>query len=527
MRKTAFISICCLFFCSICNAVTRIAVIPVSFNDIDFTTETTSLASLCSNAEKYFNDSFHGQENFELILLGTRKVEKTYSYYGANSESTKDKLFFEAVQEACVKADRDTDFSRIAHIFFITAGKSEADGFGENWFWPQQAFFPSGISLVLDGRKFTSYGICSELGSDGNISGHGTMCHEICHLLGMPDLYDTDGERSGGKGRALNGDLSIMDQGDKTEGGKNPPLLGAVELDFLGRGVRLDATLGPVTLKPVEDNGHFYMIEIADKEYFLAENRRHRGLEIYYINKSDKDAGYSDYFKTTLTATRRWACNEINCNPDYQCATVVNDEALPSGTRDWFDFGISLAFSDIRREESGNISFNIVNPVSVTRIDTSQEDATIYWASDFPAEKLESFTLEMNGRTISGEYGSFTIGGLKAGTSYSGLISVRRRDGSEFQCKCAFCTKPLYSGTLPFIYIPAGVRRTSSGAIEKQQTVNLSIFNNPGGEVSWYFNGKSIDRPAQFTITQSGTISAVIRIEDGSHTIIRKAITVE
>lgn len=527
MRKTAFTLICCLFFCSICSAVTRIAVFPVGFSDLDFTGDRTSLSSLCSNAERYFNNSFHGQETFQIILQEKRTVEKPYSYYGANSGSIKDCQFFEAVQEVCSKADKDTDFHDISYLCFITAGKSEADGFGENWFWPQQTGFPAGVSLTLDGKRFTSYGICTELGADGCISGHATLCHEICHLLGLPDLYDTDGERSGGKGRALDGHLSIMDQGDKIDGGKNPPLLGAIELDHLGRGIPLTANPGMVTLEPVENGGRFYRINISDKEYFLAENREGKGLEIYYINKSDKEAGYSDYFKCILTAARRWECNEINCNPEFQCASVASSGALPYGHTDWFDFGSSTAFREIRRNDSGDISFRIVNPVSVTYVKTLQEKATVFWASDFLAEELESFVLKLGGREIPGEYGYFNVDGLTAGQAYEGQIVVRHRDGSEFQCKCSFRTKPFYSGTIPFIYFSDDVKRTVTGAFAKGQTLDLSLFNSPGSNVSWYFDGKPVDNPAQFPLSRSGVLTAVIYLEDGSRTIIKKGITVE
>lgn len=527
MRKTVFTLICCLFFCSVCSAVTRIAVFPVGFSDLDFTNDRTSLSSLCSNAESYFNNSFHGQETFQIILLQKRTTGKPYSYYGANSGAAKDCNFFEAVQEVCSKADKDTDFHDISHLCFITAGKSEADGFGENWFWPQQTNFPSGVSVTLDGKRFTSYGICTELGADGNISGHATLCHEICHLLGLPDLYDTDGERSGGKGRALDGYLSIMDRGDKTDGGKNPPLLGAIELDHLGYGIPLTANPGIVTLEPVENNGRFYKINITDKEFFLAENRKGKGLEIYFVNKSDREAGYSDYFKCTLTAARRWECNEINCNPEFQCASVINTYALPYGRSDWFDFGNSTAFREIRRNDSGDISFSIVNPVSVTCVNALQGNATVFWESDFRPEELESFVLELDGRKIQGEYGCFIVDGLASGQYYEGRIVVRHWDGSEFQCKCSFRTKFMYSGTIPFIYFPDEVKRTDTGSFVKSQTLNLSIFNNPGGNVSWYFDGKPIENPAQFPLSGSGVLTAVIYLEDGSHTVIKKAITVE
>ncbi len=113
---------------------------------------------------------------------------------------------------------------------------------------------------------------------DGNI---GVFCHELGHVLGLPDLYDIDGSSSGA------GAWCLMSFGSWNNGGNNPAHLSAWCKKELGWVIpqRLEKNRKGITIPPVEtDSTGVYRLWTngsAGKEYFLIENRGKIGSDRY------------------------------------------------------------------------------------------------------------------------------------------------------------------------------------------------------------------------------------------------------
>ncbi|MCX5801214.1 MAG: M6 family metalloprotease domain-containing protein [Candidatus Eisenbacteria bacterium] len=125
----------------------------------------------------------------------------------------------------------------------------------------------------------------------------GTFCHELGHVLGLPDLYDRDYTSYGL-------DLwSLMGAGAWLDDGNSPSHLDAwskVRLGFV-EPVVLDHNVEDVTLPPVEASPAVYKLwknGTEGKEYFLLENREKTGFDfplpgngllIYHVDETVKD----------------------------------------------------------------------------------------------------------------------------------------------------------------------------------------------------------------------------------------------
>lgn len=153
------------------------------------------------------------------------------------------------------------------NVHIITAGHSESEGGSPDNIWPQHDNLSKHGGTISAGKKtVNSYTVSTEY------SNTGIMCHEIGHFLGLPDLYDTDGEGSGGLSPGLRG-TSLMDNGCFNDDGNTPPNISALDLDIMGRKPTIAARKS-YTLQPVSRGGEFLKIESSDEnEYYLLECR--------------------------------------------------------------------------------------------------------------------------------------------------------------------------------------------------------------------------------------------------------------
>ncbi|MBR4809265.1 MAG: immune inhibitor A [Bacteroidales bacterium] len=547
-------------------ANTRLVVIPVEFKDVVFTDTNKYIYEKTELAQRYLSSQFgpvYG--DFSIDVLPVVRLSFNMSHYGANSTTIKDFSLDEAVKVACIQSsanfapyDNDND-GFIDNICLITAGASEAEGGGSYCIWPQQGFLHDWSGTIqLSGKTADSFTVCPEFASAG------TFCHELGHVFGLQDMYDTDGRLSGGTSKGLWGSLSLMDSGGAL------PCLNAVELEQLGMGTSVSATPGHITLSPLSARSEYMRLESDNPgEYFLFECRDNSGwdeclpsagLVIYHIDRSASDAWYSDAHRRNLSAAERWEYNQVNCRPEHPCARVI--EAVP-GTDDpsevffpgdgHFAFGSETdppfrfwsggtsryALNNISLEPDGSVSFDLIVPIVITGTDVFQDAAIIGWTVDrsisFSHCSVIWYSEESGSsgsKTVyyddSGIY-SATIEGLNPHTSYQVVVRVLADGGTVFSRSLGINTKTQMADARPFIYL-SGTGRADDGSFPAGSSIPMRIYNaKDAARVMWYFNGWRIYPGADgyWKLTESGTLKAEVWYPDGSCEIIIKEIRVK
>lgn len=537
-----------------------------------------SYAGATGSVLDYFNDQFEGSCTFEFTVSPVVTLSKGYAYYGENDSDGNDKRAHEAVAEACRLLDSEIDFSpldgdgdgRVDNVFVFVPGHDEAEGASENHIWSHQWYLTAaGIRLSLDGKVIDSYAISTELTYDDSwketLSPIGTFCHEYSHALGLMDLYDTDYEESGGQTASVWGSTSLMDHGNYNNNGNTPPNYNSMELWMLGLGRAEAFELGSQTLAPLSSQKRYFIAETdTEGEYYFFECRTTEGWDayvggsgmlIYHYDASSNDAGYSDGEKMNLTAQQRWWYNEVNCNPEHLCFDLIESVPIardvsqvfwPNGTHTSFNASSNppmtwwsgripeLGIAGIRKEGTF-VSFSIIGPVSIEKVEAFQDAAMVLWSMTGASEAESCISIKQAGGNPTeyrvkpyapGVY-SYTFEGLSPDRTYT--VSVFNPDDRDYSVSEDFTTKKYYSDGYPFIYLNSA-ERNSDGSFRKGGRMPLRVFNaRNAAHVDWVFSSNVLttDGSGYYTVQGSGTIKAVVYYEDGSTDVITKQITVK
>jgi len=180
--------------------------------------------------------------------------------------------------------DSGDDDGYVDSLFFVHAGPGREQTGDDNDIWSHAWAFSSGGVATNDGVICYRYSVEPEELEDETQITIGVFAHEYGHVLGLPDLYDTDysssgigswGLMSGGSwarvsGEAVGSSPAHMTAWSKWKLGWLTPI--AVTADMLG-----------VTIPPVQTNPVAYRIyrdgASTGDEFFLVENRQPIGFD--------------------------------------------------------------------------------------------------------------------------------------------------------------------------------------------------------------------------------------------------------
>jgi immune inhibitor A len=255
----------------------KVASLAIEFTDVTHHSSNTINAlqnriTGTNSMKSYFSQVSNDNLTIAGTAYGWYEAPNDMEYYGKPEGGSHDsRNFYQLVAEAVRDADPYVDFSDydtnndriIDGICLVHAGRDQATGGSQNSIWSKQSVYPG--TLRVDGVYVGYYFTVSEF------SPVGVYVHEFGHMLGLPDLYDTDYTSTGV------GVWDVMGSGAWNDWGRTPSHPSAWSKLHLGW---IDPT---VISNYVEGRRINYMSGNApeiiklptsnSQQYFLLENR--------------------------------------------------------------------------------------------------------------------------------------------------------------------------------------------------------------------------------------------------------------
>ena len=276
----------------------KVPVIMVQFSDLKFqsTTKPSTFSNMFNkkgyssgqqqgSVRDYFLTQSNGKLDLQFDVFGPFTLSNTQAYYGEDEGSNNQRNMGELLYETIALADNSIDFSlydwdgdgEMEQFVIMYAGYGQAEGGGTEAIWAHRSTM---TAEVHDGVIVSAYCCNPELRNVNNqpvLNGIGTMCHEFSHCLGLPDLYDVDGENYGTQS------WDVMGLGVHNNNGYTPAGYTGYDKMALGwqQPVILEKSGHVAGIKPMSEGGDFYMIRNDNHpdEYYLLENRQKTGWD--------------------------------------------------------------------------------------------------------------------------------------------------------------------------------------------------------------------------------------------------------
>ncbi len=412
----------------------KVLVILAAFTDVPFSVADTKQAFInmlnqsgysanggTGSVRDYFNNSSDGNYLPDFDVYGPVTLPQNMAFYGENVNQN-DQNPGQMIVDACNAVNNnyninfaDYDLNKdgfVDKVCVIYSGYNEAENSKTlpNSIWPHQ-YYLSLLNIpqrqrTIDNVVINCYMCTSELKGQPNaknMAGIGTFTHEYGHTLGLPDLYDADGD--------VDGDVTtepvywdIMSNGNYLDGGNTPPSYSAIErwwknwlslhtLDQTSSGQTSSLTIPPITSS---SNKKAYVVKTPTEfEFFTLEVRKKEGQDlkiygegmlIYHIDMSQNTVYSSTYggnksfydlwglgtpnivdnhpglkLMTANRETMPYSNYPAHVFPGTDNVTSISDDTNP-GFLSWSNQKSNISISNIVRNDDGSVSFNFINP---------------------------------------------------------------------------------------------------------------------------------------------------------------------
>ncbi|MBR1543332.1 MAG: M6 family metalloprotease domain-containing protein [Muribaculaceae bacterium] len=288
--------------------------------------------SFTGSVRDYFYDNSLGKFDPQFTVVGPVDVDYTADQCGSGYTAIFKAALRKAYDDGLVNyADYDTDHDGVVDMvyFIVAGGGANFQGNSSDWLWPHMSSF---WNTSVGGTSFGLYACSVEMygpPSYNIIDGIGTMCHEFGHVLGLPDLYDTDYESNGQSNHP--GEWDIMAGGSYNNYSRTPvgySLYDRVSVGFSEPTVIKAA--GDYSLESLGATGKGYkLLSPTDNEFFYIENRQ--------VSKWDAMIpGHGMIVaRVDSTNTRVWEYNTVNANSSrnyYQLLRAGNSTSGATGS---------------------------------------------------------------------------------------------------------------------------------------------------------------------------------------------------
>ncbi len=280
----------------------RVLAILVKFSDHDSSVSATFFDSLvfgstANTVRDYFDEISYSQ--FDLVTvnmpssIGWQTAPQTYAYYvdGQNGTGAYPNNSQKLLEDLVDAVDPVVDFSLYDNdangfvdvILVIHSGTGAEFSDSNDDIWSHKW---SITPRAKDGVWISSYTIQPEFWISPGDMTIGVYAHELGHVLGLPDLYDTDYSSNGIGNWAL---MSLGSWNGPSPGGGSPAhpcAWSRIQMGF-ATATNVTSNTNGVAINNVNENGTIYRLWTSGNignEYFLVENRQKIGYDSYIQN---------------------------------------------------------------------------------------------------------------------------------------------------------------------------------------------------------------------------------------------------
>ena len=457
-----------------------------------------SLRGEKGSVRDYFKSQSNNQFNPEFVVHGPVKLNKSYSYYGADIEYIDDNVQ-QLMIDACMAVDDDINFSEydtnqdgiVDNVIIVYAGGNQNENLSHtNYIWPQMSNVAT-QNKILDGVKLSTFMCVGSMSKNlETITTIGTICHEFSHVLGLPDLYTTNGVNA-----YTPQYWSLMDLGFTLESGTHPVNMTAYERYALGwlNPTELNA---PANIQLSSIGNHIGYIIKTDKEneYYILENRQLSGWDSYL-----KGQGMLIWHICYDEAA--WKENRVNNDPVFQRVDLVEagGESLNPVTEPFPGYLVNRRFTDYStpsmitwdktllnkpitgiREENGKIFFKFMGGIPVDKEviinDATNIETNSFFISWNSLSEADGYVVDVYHKETDGtkkyiydsaiftkESNSSIIPNLQPETTYYVVVRAiinneETKDSREVSAKTAVL---LFKDRVPVVNEATGITTTS------------------------------------------------------------------
>ncbi len=279
------------------------------------------------SVREYFTLVSQGQFTPHFTILEPVNLPKTKSAYGSAREDLRNAALLAAADQIKSRVsefdkDRGVQDGIVDGVIIIFPGQgknttrtgSTHPGYLHPCCW--------GGKVTSDGVSYATQLIVPELWENGStmiLNGFGVYVHEMSHMLGLPDFYDTNYKGSGMDY------WSLMDAGEYVNAGFNPTPYTAYEKIYMDwiQPVELNQPASVQNLTNVSDGGNAYIIynDANHSEYYLLENLNSNNNVVYGTMQNFFGGGLIIYHVDE--DANAWNNNKINTIVDHQRMTIV------------------------------------------------------------------------------------------------------------------------------------------------------------------------------------------------------------
>lgn len=273
--------------------------------------------NMTGSVRDYFYDNSNQIFDPHFDVVGPVDVPFSCRYPGGTDHA--DEVFHSAldlVDDSIDFRDYDSDGDGyVDMVFFLVAGlSSNYSGNDQSLLWPHMFYLY--WAPPHDGMHFGLYACSTEIAGwqsyYSDVNGIGTFCHEFGHVLGLPDLYDTDYTGGGGESNHP-GEWSIMAGGSGNNFGRNPVGYSLYERYALGfTQPEVLNEVGKYEMQALDaSNKGLRLNTLNPDEYFLIENRQPGKWDRFL-------PGYGMLVaRVDSTDANVWEQNTVNCRPSH------------------------------------------------------------------------------------------------------------------------------------------------------------------------------------------------------------------